>query len=841
MIAIFVDAFVKATVLLLLAAGATVLLRRSAAALRHLVWTLACAGVLALPVASAVLPELRLGAYPRLDVPVAFNAEEVDARPAGIETAQPAQPAQHVTAPPAAPAASAQQTRASAESTPVRWLIHADWRLLVFPVWLVGAGLVLVTLAIGLARVTWLGHTAVPVRDPRWLALLNDLTRQLRISQPVRLLQSEGPAMPMTWGVRRPVVLLPADADEWPADQQRDVLLHELAHVKRHDFLIQLCARIACAVYWFHPLVWLAATRLRVERERACDDHVLRAGTKPSAYATHLLEIARALRPAPATSLASVAMARPAQLATRLLDVLDSQRCRDTLSTRSAMPAWLAAIAVVVPLAAAAPSGEVVVQPLSLFGENLVGEVDTIPRVPAPMTTTARAIPSMSVERLQIDTLRGCSGESKHTSSSTRVENEDLTIVTTLGRCTIRLSAMGKFTFNRDFTDFATVSRDGQVVVEVDYGAHDRRVTIRPGDGNTLQRVYKVDGDVTTYDADAKAWLTETITYLLRRTGYQAEERARWILDTRGIQGLVDEFGQLQGDYTRRIYYQAAVESGKLDQAGYERLIGIAAQTISSDYELAELLISVAQTQTLTERMQAGFVAASRTLSSDYERHRVLRAALSRPSLTASLENAMLEAASEMSSDYELATLLIEVNEVRPIDDAVRPAFFKAANSLESDYEHRRVLSAVVSRAGTSKAMLLDVLQSAKALSSDYELAELLTEVSDSYVLDDALRPAYFAAAGTISSDYEHGRSLKSVLDRGEVSREVAVAIVESVKGIASDNTAAEVLIALIRRVRLDDSLQAAVRSAAGGLSSSYERERVLQALARRSGRADLE
>ncbi len=173
-----------------------------------------------------------------------------------------------------------------------------------------------------------------------------------------------------------------------------------------------------------------------------------------------------------------------------------------------------------------------------------------------------------------------------------------------------------------------------------------------------------------------------------------AEERARWILNHRGIQGLIDELGQLSGDYTRRIYYQAAVESGKLDAAGYERLVTLAGQTISSDYELAEFLIAVSKTQPLTERMQVGFVTAAKSISSDYERHRVLTAALSRPGLTPAIEAGMLDAAGDISSDYELATLLMEVNEARPIDEAVRPAFFKAANSLQSDYEHRRVLDA---------------------------------------------------------------------------------------------------------------------------------------------------
>src|SRR6266487_1167377 len=553
MIAILADAFVKATVLLVLAAIVTLCLRRSPAALRHLVWSLACGGVLALPLASALLPNWRVAGWPRLDVPIALDVAQVAGAPLGASR-------EHAPTPPRTPPPSVTGVQRSVPSStvddgPVRFRVTGDWTALIFPIWLSGVAAILLLLAVAIVRIMWLNRVTALVQDERWLGLVEELSLELGLTRHVRLLQANGPAMPMTWGIRRPAILLPAEADEWTAERRRDVLLHELAHVKRHDFLIQLIARIACAVYWFHPLVWLAATRLREERERACDDHVLRAGATPSVYATHLLDIARGLRAARATSLASVAMARPAQLATRLIDVLDTRRCRDTLSPRAALPAWIVAIAVVVPLAAVAPR---VAEPA-----GLASAVDTITRLPSPMPMSRRASPPK--RSVMTDSLRGCSGETRHSHTSTSIENDDVTISFTLGNCTIKLSSVGKFEFNDDFTDIASVANGGQVVVDVDYGAHDRRLTVRPG-----ERIYKVDGDVRPFDAEAKSWFSETMTYLFRRTGYMAEERARWILNHRGIQGLIDERGRLSGDYTRRIYYQAAVESGKLDAAGYE-------------------------------------------------------------------------------------------------------------------------------------------------------------------------------------------------------------------------------------------------------------------------------
>jgi len=128
----------------------------------------------------------------------------------------------------------------------------------------------------------------------------------------------------MTIGVLRPCVLLPAAADDWSPQRLRAVLLHELGHVRRRDTLIQLGAQLACAFYWWNPLAWLAAARLRIEREHACDDLVLGAGVRPSSYAADLLEVARSLSPSQPAHPGAVCMAERSWTEARLRRILDS-------------------------------------------------------------------------------------------------------------------------------------------------------------------------------------------------------------------------------------------------------------------------------------------------------------------------------------------------------------------------------------------------------------------------------------------------------------------------------------------------------------------------------------
>ncbi len=208
----------------------------------------------------------------------------------------------------------------------------------------------------GVASLRRLISNSQRVADGAWLTLLTELRVRLGVGRAVTILRASGDVMPMAWGLLRPVVILPPQADGWPADRRRVVLLHELAHIRRLDCLTQMIGRFARAVYWFNPLVWWAYRRLIGERERACDDLVLRAGSRPSAYAEHLLAVVSALPSRSAAGRAAIAMARRSNIEGRLLAILDARISRRAL-TRLAVCVAIAALAcIALPVAMLRPA-----------------------------------------------------------------------------------------------------------------------------------------------------------------------------------------------------------------------------------------------------------------------------------------------------------------------------------------------------------------------------------------------------------------------------------------------------------------------------------------------------
>jgi HEAT repeat protein/beta-lactamase regulating signal transducer with metallopeptidase domain len=203
-------------------------------------------------------------------------------------------------------------------------------------VWAFGALAVLAYAFSGAVGAWLLRRSATPVHAP-WVDEAQTLGEVFEIAGAITIVESKAIAMPMVCGIWRPVIAVPPSASEWSDERRRVVVLHELAHIKRRDCLMHVVAQIVCAMYWFNPIVWLAARRLRVERERACDDFVLAAGEKSADYAAHLLDIAQAMRQDRVPAIAGLAMARPSQLEGRLLAILNPAiRRSSALHTRLA-------------------------------------------------------------------------------------------------------------------------------------------------------------------------------------------------------------------------------------------------------------------------------------------------------------------------------------------------------------------------------------------------------------------------------------------------------------------------------------------------------------------------
>ncbi|NVB84010.1 MAG: M56 family metallopeptidase, partial [Kofleriaceae bacterium] len=187
-----------------------------------------------------------------------------------------------------------------------------------------------------------------------WSAALREATASLSIARHIELLRSERVGSPMTLGVLRPRVLLPAAADGWSRERLRAVLLHELGHVRRRDTLVQLVAQLACALYWWNPLVWFAAARLRIEREHACDDLVLGSGILPSSYAADLLEVARSL--SIESHAGAICMADSSSTETRLRRILDATAPRRVPRAHFRLAACALTLACAALLAVTSPS-----------------------------------------------------------------------------------------------------------------------------------------------------------------------------------------------------------------------------------------------------------------------------------------------------------------------------------------------------------------------------------------------------------------------------------------------------------------------------------------------------
>jgi beta-lactamase regulating signal transducer with metallopeptidase domain len=326
-------AAVRVAVLLGAALAVAALLRRSPAATRRYVLALALFGALAIPVVSALAPAFTVTA----PVPApALRAIFVPEQPIVADDPARANPA---TGAPAGPSTAARDARFNAGD-----LLEAVWAL--------GALAGIARLVVSARRARALGRRASAA--PEWSAAVERVEAVLGVRAQVR---STGEVdAPVVTGVFAPVVLVPPEANDWGDERRHAVLLHELAHVRQRDCLVQIVAHVACALHWFNPLAWAVARRLRAESELAADDAVLAGGVLPSRYAADLLSIAASVHGLDDAPAGAVCMARRSNLRERVEAIVAADRRRRPLARARAALLVASAAGVVLAVACTTPA-----------------------------------------------------------------------------------------------------------------------------------------------------------------------------------------------------------------------------------------------------------------------------------------------------------------------------------------------------------------------------------------------------------------------------------------------------------------------------------------------------
>ena len=780
------------------------------------------------------------------------------------------------------------------------------------------------------------------------------LSRRLHIRRAISLLESTLVDVPTVIGWLKPVVLMPATAlAGLPMPQLEAILAHELAHIRRHDYLVNLLQTLVETLLFYHPAVWWLSHRIRAEREHCCDDLAVSLCGDPVAYANALADLeslrstdhhfamaatggsllhrvrrligappshagrgpawlagsvalvllcgialgADGLRQATAQSIdrqdhaapvpgpivpyhgddvlpvlaqADAALhaavealrfhpflgdlAGPAEalLDQRLGHAFDDDVLRaqsEAMLAAQPLPgrgATLAALADHAPalaaldadLAHAAAAGlenigpavaALDVQMASALGEKArldaatVLASESLAREHAALQTQADALARSAPALAAVD------GGKRRQSVSISHHQDDSSgnwVWSSNGE-KLSVSYRGRFEFTDDDTDVREISSGGSLKISdaAWIGRHTVEIAERGGE---LQRRYYVNGSERPYEPEGREWLRANLPKFVRNTGIGAERRVARYLKSGGPDAVLAEIGRIDSGYVKRIYFTELLKQATLTPDQYRAVLNQAGREVSSDYELATLLIAIADKLPADEASRTAYFNAATHIGSDYELRRVYSKMLDKGPVSSSIAALILANASSIDSDYELSQLLQQLFRQQALDDRTRPLFFKAVGSIGSDYERHQVLRA--SLRGTPEAgTIVEALNHAGDMGSAYETSQFLQEVLQKGGIEGNARAPFFKAANRIGSNYERRQVLEAAARRPDASHDTVLAVLRSARDMSGYDLS-QVLQTVATTHVLTGDLKDAYLEAADRLSG-YEQGQVMTAL----------
>jgi beta-lactamase regulating signal transducer with metallopeptidase domain len=766
-------------------------------------------------------------------------------------------------------------------------------------VWALGVTFFSLRLLGGWVVTQRLARRAVRPVAPDILSLARRVAGRLALDRMVQVFESSAVVVPMLVGCFKPAVLLPMAALSGLTPTQLEALLaHELAHVRRHDYLVNLLQSVVETLLFYHPAVWWVSRDVRAAREYCCDD--LAVGVcDPLIYATALADLA-AMTPKPQLALA----ATDGSLVARVRRILGGRRDHEA-PTVAGLPLLFMALVIGA------------LMPFGMGSTRAEGDARNSPSVDRHTGRDALAlVPSAAAAALKTSgnpatfdaagataggqtasrtgRARGPTGRDAVTvrQSATSTRTPEISEASQAAEATaseqtasgtgsstwshdgetIAIKWTGAFRLSDDDNDIAWVEPGKSVQVSDGRWLLSTGVDIKGLADGKPEHTYYRHGVTQPYEPEGRELLASMLQTAVHRLGLGASSRVARFLKKGGLNAVLAEIDTLEGDYVRRVYYTELLAQAKLSPADLTRVAAKIGDTIHSDYERATLIVSVAKQAGTDDGARITLADAARTITSDYEKRRAL-SALVADRVSPRVSAAVLRSAASMHSDFERATLLIDIAGKGGLTGDTKQAFFALVTAMQSSYEQSRVLRAVASssevpddvradvpsasrgvggdyerRQVLSAALRRDptltgksaqgVLEAAGSMRSDNERAAVLLEVIQKGGLTGETSDQFFAAVMPMQSSYDQRRVLAAVAAQAVVQESIAIGLLKAAATIRSDNDRAEVLIDFARRHTVSAAARPFYLTAADGIRSEWDQTRALAELVRSERRA---
>ena len=687
--------------------------------------------------------------------------------------------------------------------------------------WAAGVMFLVVRLAGGWWRVRRLHHAALDSAPSRWQDACAQLAERMGVPRAIRVVESTLIDAPTVVGWLTPVIVLPVAAITCLTPAQVEAILaHELAHIRRHDYIVNLLQTLVETLLFYHPGVWWLSARVRAEREYCCDDAAVALSGDVIGYATALADLESTRSSGQSLALAATGGSLLDRIG-RLLQVPHGDSWRSS--------SWIATIVLTLFFVVGAGGVQLIPTRLSDTSQRFTApagqaEAPAAPaaaQTPLPATPTSPPAPATPPGRSQA----GAEG------IQVRLQGDEFRMRWSNGLRSIEARGFGEMTFTSDLTDVAGMTPGSYLILRDWSGILARTIEIREERGAITRRYY-VGGFARAWNDGVQSELSGRLRSLVRRSGFGARARTEQLLATKGVEGVLEEIGLLETDYARRLYFRELVRTqGTFDSKMLIRLLTQAGRRIASDYYLSETLREVAPLIGGDQAAAEAYVDAVGTLRSDYEHRRALVALLTSGTTTAIVADLAMQSTSTMRSDYERAETMRVALRATRIEDG--DAMFTALEAMRSDYEKRRVLSAVLDDRPMSPGASHGFLQAAATIDSDFECSTVLRSFIKSQGVDPATRDAFFAALRTIRSSFERKQVLTTLLGGPVLGPDILLSVLDSVGGMSSDFERSETLLSLVRAQPLDSVTRDALVEVVDKMRSDYEQGRVLVALVR--------